>query len=228
MTRKLAGPPLKPSPKPSWLQQNADLLLDKSDEFLFWGPILALGILFLDYRDRLTDQDVLSPTCWTIAYVVGAPIHVWRVGRRQPPGDRWRSAATLAIGGLPCALLLIPGSVASGWPWLGVCVVLAVLWGLAAQFMALRTKPPPQPKAIRIISLGVGAIISGLIALPLFAGAGIGLLMGIWEPPPLAWLFSPVIIGLCLPAALLMAYGSLGMFREAMRTSAAPSTPAPP
>lgn len=219
---------MKTPPKFSWRQYNVDELLDTSDDILFWGPILALGALVLDYRDRLTDQAILAPTCWTIAYVVGAPILVWRVGRRQPPGDRWRSAATLAIGGLPCALMFIPGSVASSWPGLGVCVVLAVLWGLAAQLMALRTKPPPQPKAIRIITLGVGAIISGLVALPLFAGAGIGLLMGVWDPPPMAWLFSPVIIGLCLPAAVLMAYGSLGMLREAVRTSSAPSTPAPP
>ena len=184
---------------------------------VFYGPIWVVFFYVLALvRD---DPSMLRLGAWAWLLIVAglAPFIVWRVGLRKPPGDRWRAAAIFTYTALPLSLLAVPGWWGSGDEGLLFTLPSALVWGIGGQILAMRRTPEAPASRRRAMLLAPAAIVCGLVALPLFAFAGVGLLMAVWEPPAMAWLFTPIIIGVSLPTALACAYASVKMLTDAQR-----------
>jgi hypothetical protein len=193
---------------------------DAAAEIAWKGAALTLVIYLAGLIDRDGRLITLAAMLWMGAYAMVAPFIVRLVAGRTPPGDHWRAAAVLTYGAFPFSVLIPWWTELTAWPGAIPVYPILFVWSLAAQVVALREKGPVRPPRVRALMLAGAGAICGAIALPLFGGAGIGLLMGVWEPPPGAALISPLIILLCLPLALATGYASLKLFGAAARAYA--------
>ncbi|MET0274391.1 MAG: hypothetical protein ABW360_15495 [Phenylobacterium sp.] len=197
-----------------------DRLADRLGEYAWQASVFAVFMYVIALIDRDGGGVGWAIVFWLAIYLFVAPFIVRRVATRTPSGDHWRAAAVLAYGAFPFSVLVPWWRELTAWPVAIAVFPVLFAWGLAAQIIALRDKGPVRPPRVRALMLAGGGAICGAVALPLFGGAGIGLLMGVWEPPPGAALISPLIILLCLPLALATGYASLKLFGAAARAYA--------
>lgn len=184
---------------------------------LVWGPIWVMFLYVVGFAQGDPTTFQVAGWFWFGLAVVLPPFIVWRIGLRRPPGDRWRAAAILAYGSLPSLLLVLPDTWFSTAAGLKVVLPPTIAWGIACQLIAMRRTPRPGSPRVRALILAGGALIWGVVALACFGLAGLGFLMGVWEPPPIAWLVSPVMVATCLPFGIATGYGSVKMLGEAGR-----------
>lgn len=184
------------------------------EKWLAYGPVLATFLYVIGLIQGDAEDLEFAGQIWTFFAVVPTPVLVWRVGIRKPPDNRARAAILLFNGALPCLFLYLPEAELLVRPNLYLALPLIMAWTVACQWAALRRSPPGRSSRSRALMLGSSAVICGLVALPLFARAFIGITGAAWAPPELAALQSSVSTGLSFALALVFTAAGLTVARR--------------
>lgn len=179
----------------------------------FWSPMALLVAHVYGVIRPDPGMAAIVPLFWAGLYLALAPLLAWRVALRVRKSDTWRAVACFAFGALPLPALLLLKS-----PFAAVVLPpFAIIWGVLATLNAARYKPPPEHMLRRSLVFAGAAVICAVATVPALAATVVGAAMAVWDPPPYAWVYSPLIIGLSLPFAAATAYASWRLTQEARR-----------
>lgn len=202
------------SPFPAWRED----ALDHFGQALFYSPAFVLILHFSGLAEHNPGELLASRWGYAAAHAASASMVAWRVSRWPEQTDWLRTVAWCAYGAPACLLLLIPHTWFTTPPLEAFTLPAVMVWCVFTLIQAVRLKARRRLSLRgRAIFMAGAAASCGLVALPAFGIAGLGFLMGVWDPIPIAWLLTPLLIGAFTPLAIASAIVSGKLATEALR-----------